>query len=171
MVKCVGELYCGLSQDSHDLPCVALRYFNVFGPRQDPNSPYSGVIARFVRQLVRGEGLTVFGDGEQSRDFVAVQNVVEANLLACRAADAPGHTLNIGSGRAMTINNLVRLLGELTGTEPEVTHASPRPGDIRHSLADITLARRVLRYRVRVSTEEGLRRTVRWHLRSASEHP
>ena len=169
VAKYVGELYCGLSQDSDDLPCVVLRYFNVFGPRQDPNSPYSGVIARFLHQLIRGESLTIFGDGEQSRDFVAVQNVVEANLLACTAADAPGRTLNIGSGGAITINDLVALLGELTGTAPRVTHASPRPGDIRHSLADITQAQRLLGYRVRVSTEEGLRRTLRWYRQSAGE--
>jgi len=169
VAKFVGELYCGISRELHDLPCVVLRYFNVFGPRQDPNSPYSGVIARFIRQLIRGETLTIFGDGEQSRDFVAVQNVVEANLLACRAADSPDHTLNIGSGGAMTINDLVRLLGELIGTAPRVTHASPRPGDIRHSLADITRAQRLLGYRVRVSTEEGLRRTLQWHLQSAGE--
>ena len=169
VAKYVGELYGGLYQDSHDLPCVVLRYFNVFGPRQDPNSPYSGVIARFVRQLVRGEGLTVFGDGEQSRDFVAVQNVVEANLLACRAADAPGHTINIGSGSAMTINELLGLLGELIGTTPKVTYASPRPGDIPHSVADITQAQRLLGYRVRVSTEEGLRRTLQWYRQSGGE--
>lgn len=169
VAKYVGEVYGGLYHDLHDLPCVVLRYFNVFGPRQDPNSPYSGVIARFLRQLIRGESLTIFGDGEQSRDFVAVQNVVEANLLACSAADAPGHTLNIGSGCAMTVNDLVRLLGELIGTAPKVTHASPRAGDIRHSLANITRAQRLLGYRLRVSTEEGLRRTLQWHLQAAEE--
>lgn len=168
VAKHVGELYCRVFHELYGLETVALRYFNVFGPRQDPSSPYSGVIARFILQLVRGEGLKIFGDGEQLRDFVPVENVVEACLLACTSARAAGEVINVGCGEATTVNRLVEMLGEIVGSPCEVTYGPPREGDIRYSVADIGRARELLGYQVQVSVEEGLRSTVGWY-RAAGE--
>ena len=158
--KLVGERYCKLYYDLYGLETVSLRYFNVFGPDQDPHSEYSAVIPKFITKLLAKEPITVYGDGEQSRDFTYVENVVEANLLALRANDAPGHVCNIGCGERIDLNHLIRFLEEITGGKAEVTYGASRAGDVRHSLADITQARRLLGYEPKVMAKEGLRRTV-----------
>jgi UDP-glucose 4-epimerase len=142
------------------LETVSLRYFNVFGADQDPHSEYSAVIPKFITKLLARESLTIYGDGEQSRDFTYVDNVVEANLLALRAIDALGHVCNIGCGERITLNKLIRLLEEILGTEANVNYTDPKAGDVRHSLADITWAHRLLGYEPKVMLKEGLRRTV-----------
>ena len=158
--KLVGERYCKLYYDLYGLETVSLRYFNVFGPDQDPYSEYSAVIPKFITKLATKQPLTVYGDGEQSRDFTYVENVVEANLLALEAAEAPGQVCNIGCGERITLNALIHLLEEVMGTRAEVNYAQSKPGDVRHSLADITSARRLLGYEPKVMAREGLRRTV-----------
>jgi nucleoside-diphosphate-sugar epimerase len=163
VAKHAGELYCRVHYHLHGLETVVLRYFNAFGPRQDPSSPYSGVIAVFIRALLQGKDITIFGDGEQSRDFVSVENIVQANLLACRAPGAPGQVINIGCGERTTIRELAEMLKELTGASVGLRHGPARAGDVRHSVADIARARELLGYRVEVSVREGLRRTVAWY--------
>lgn len=158
--KLVGERYCKLYYDLYGLETVSLRYFNVFGADQDPHSEYSAVIPKFITKLLAKEPLTIYGDGEQSRDFTYVDNVVEANLLALRAIDAVGHVCNIGCGARITLNELTRLLEEILGTKANVDYTDPRAGDVRHSLADITKARHLLGYEPKVMVQEGLRRTV-----------
>jgi UDP-N-acetylglucosamine/UDP-N-acetyl-alpha-D-glucosaminouronate 4-epimerase len=158
--KLVGERYSKLYYELYRLETVSLRYFNVFGPDQDPASEYSAVIPKFINSLLAEKSLTVYGDGEQSRDFTHVDNVVAANLLALRAFDAPGQVCNIGCGDRISLNQLIRLLEEITGIKAEVTYTAPKAGDVRHSLADIALARRLLGYEPKIMVEEGLRRTV-----------
>jgi UDP-glucose 4-epimerase len=154
--KLTSEYYLGVFGRLYGVEGVSLRYFNVFGPRQDPRSPYSGVISIFVERLLAGTQPTVFGDGEQCRDFVYVQNVVEANLLAGTAPGAAGRCYNIGCGRRTTLNELLRTLGRLSGKPLQASYAPAREGDIRESLADISRAERELGYRPRISVEEGL---------------
>jgi len=163
IAKYIGELYCRSFFDAHGLETVVLRYFNVFGPRQDSSSPYSGVIAKFIDGLLGGDGITIFGDGKQSRDFVPVENVVAANLLACTEPDAPGAVINIGCGEQLAVARLAKLLADLTGVRGSVKHEPERPGEVRHSVADITRAKKILGYRVDVSVLDGLRRTVAWY--------
>jgi nucleoside-diphosphate-sugar epimerase len=158
--KLVGERYCKLYYDLYGLETVSLRYFNVFGPGQDPHSEYSAVIPKFITKLLAKEPLTVYGDGEQSRDFTYVENVVEANLLALRAIEVSGNVCNIGCGERITLNKLIRLLEEILGVKANVNYVAARAGDIRHSLADVTLARRLLSYEPKVMVKEGLRRTM-----------
>ncbi|MEK7823424.1 MAG: SDR family oxidoreductase [Candidatus Eisenbacteria bacterium] len=160
--KFTGELYCKVFTRVYGLETVSLRYFNVFGPRQDPTSQYSAVIPRFIRALMAGERPVIYGDGEQSRDFTYVKNVVEATLLACTAPGAAGETLNIATGERITLNQLLRLIGELLEVRAESIHEAPRQGDVRHSLADIGKARRLLSYSPSVSMKEGLRQTIEW---------
>ena len=163
VAKLVGEYYCQVFTRSYGLETVSLRYFNVFGPRQDPGSEYSGVISRFVRALQAGEQPVIYGDGEQSRDFTYISNVVNANLRAAESSAANGKTINIGNGESVTINELFQTLKELTGKQsvtPEYRDA--RAGDVRHSLADLSLAESVLGYTSRVGLEEGLRLTLEW---------
>ena len=169
VAKHVGELHCRVFYDAYGLETVVLRYFNVFGPRQDADSPYSGVIARFLDDLLSGDGITIFGDGEQSRDFVPVENVVAANLLACTAAEAAGEVINIGCGEGVTINRLVEILTDLTGAAANVAHGPARVGEVRHSVADIRRAKELLGYRVGVTVLDGLRRTVAWYRTPNSE--
>ena len=163
--KLVGERYCKLYYDLYGLETVSLRYFNVFGPDQDPHSEYSAVIPKFISRLVAGESLTVYGDGEQSRDFTYVENVVEANLLTLEAIAAPGHVCNIGCGERINLNYLIRLLEEVTGFKADVNYTAPKVGDVRDSLADIALARRLLGYKPKVMVREGLRQTVQRFLK------
>lgn len=158
--KLVGEWYCRLYHDLYGLETVILRYFNVFGPLQDPNSEYSAVIPKFITRLLAGERLTVYGDGEQSRDFTYIDNVVDANLLALTKADGAGKVFNIGCGGRISLNQLIQKLGSIMGVSPAVNYLAPRTGDVRDSLAAIDLARRYLGYVPSVSVEEGLRRTV-----------
>jgi UDP-glucose 4-epimerase len=147
---------------------VALRYFNIFGPRQDPSSPYSGVLAKFITQMLRGEQPTIFGDGEQSRDFTYIDNTVEANLLACKAPaeQAAGKVFNVATGRRVTLNETFKLLQPLTSYSGVPAYAEERGGDIKHSLADISLAEKHLGYKPKVNFEEGLRKTVEWYRES-----
>ena len=158
--KFVGERYCKLYYGLYGLETVSLRYFNVFGPGQDPYSEYSAVIPKFISALLARKPITVYGDGEQSRDFTYVDNVVEANLIAMGVGDAPGKVFNIGCGERISLNTLIDLLKRILGAEATVNHVDPKPGDVRHSLADITLASRILGYRPKIMVEEGLRRTV-----------
>jgi nucleoside-diphosphate-sugar epimerase len=158
--KLAAESYCRLFHALYGLPTVALRYFNVFGPRQDPKSEYAAVVPRFVTAAKSGGEAVVHGDGEQSRDFTFVANVVEANLLACRAgADALGKAFNIACGERISLNGLLGVLGDLNGRKVCARHEAPRAGDIRHSLAGIELAARHLGFRPRVALREGLERT------------
>jgi nucleoside-diphosphate-sugar epimerase len=167
--KLTGEMYGQVFQRVYGLEFVSLRYFNVFGPRQDPASPYSGVLSLFNAALMRGTRPTVNGDGEQSRDFTYIANVVQANLLACCASGAPGLAINVGTGNRYTLNQTLALLEGITGQPALANYAPPREGDIRHSQADISLARQVLGYNPRVGFKEGLSRTWEWFLRE-SEH-
>jgi len=157
--KFVGERYCKLYQDLHGLQTVSLRYFNVFGPAQDPDSEYSAVIPKFITRLLRGQPLTIFGDGEQSRDFTYVDNVVEANLLALKANDAPGKVINIGCGEALSLNRLIDHLQAILGTTAVVEYQPARAGDVRDSLAAIDLARAALGYSPRIAVGAGLKMT------------
>jgi len=161
--KFVGEAYAQVFGRVYGLQNVSLRYFNVFGPRQDPDSPYSGVLSRFITALQNGAQLVVFGDGEQSRDFTYVENVVEANLLACEAPKASGMVFNIGVGGRFTLNRTLQLLEKFAGKPAQPRYDPPRDGDILHSQADISLARKLLDYNPRVGFEEGLRRTWEWY--------
>jgi UDP-glucose 4-epimerase len=142
-----------------------LRYFNIFGPRQDPNSPYSGVLAKFITQMLRGEKPTIFGDGSQSRDFTYIDNAVSANLLAAQApaAKVAGRVFNVATGTRVDLNQTFALLKKLTAYSGNVKHAPEREGDIKHSLADITLAAVAFGYQPTVSFEEGLQRSVDWY--------
>jgi nucleoside-diphosphate-sugar epimerase len=158
--KLVGERYCRLYYRLYGLETVSLRYFNVFGPSQDPHSEYSAVIPKFISAMLANKKVTIYGDGEQSRDFTYVDNVVDANLSALRAPQAAGQLCNIGCGERITLNSLVALLEKILGVKAEVSYAAQRPGDVRHSLADITLAKRVLGYEPKIGVEDGLRRTV-----------
>jgi nucleoside-diphosphate-sugar epimerase len=158
--KFVGERYCKLYNDLYGLETVSLRYFNVFGPSQDPWSEYSAVIPKFATRLQSRQPLVVFGDGEQSRDFTYVDNVVEANILAIKAQRTAGAVINVGCGEGLTLNRLIRFLEEILQVQAVVDYEPPRRGDVRHSLADISLARDVLGYQPKVTLVEGLRRTV-----------
>jgi nucleoside-diphosphate-sugar epimerase len=166
--KLIGEGYCKLYHDLFGLETVCLRYFNVFGPHQDPHSEYSAVIPKFITRLLANQPITIHGDGEQSRDFTFIDNVVEANLLALKAPDAAGKMCNIGCGEHITLNRLVMLLGQHLGVNAKVIHAPPKPGDVRHSLADIERAKAVLHYRPKITVEEGLRRTIAWYKSQAA---
>ena len=165
--KYAGELYCQAFVRLYGIETVVLRYFNVFGPRQDPTSQYAAVIPLFISALQRGEAPRVFGDGEQSRDFTYVANVVEANLLACQAPDASGRVINIACGERITINDLIRALQQLLKVDTDPVYDQPRPGDVKHSVADITRARELLGYETVVAFEEGLRRTAEWFAKDA----
>jgi UDP-glucose 4-epimerase len=144
---------------------VSLRYFNIFGPRQDANSEYSAVLARFITRMLSGKRPVIYGDGEQSRDFTYIDNAVAANLLACTrpAAEVAGRVFNIAGGKRVTINEVFRLVKKLTGFAGEPQHEAERAGDIKHSLADIGRAQKHLGYEPAVDLEEGLRRTVEWY--------
>jgi nucleoside-diphosphate-sugar epimerase len=160
--KFVGERYCQLYFALYQFETVSLRYFNVFGPSQDPDSEYSAVIPKFASRLSQGAPLIVYGDGEQSRDFTYVDNVVEANLLALRAPRAAGSVINVGCGQRITLNCLIRNLEEIFQARATVRYEARRPGDVRDSLADISRAQKLLGYQPRVEVTEGLRRTVAW---------
>jgi UDP-glucose 4-epimerase len=160
--KQIGEIYGRVFQELYGIEFVALRYFNVFGPRQDPGSPYSGVLSIFNVALLNGTQPTVYGDGEQSRDFVYVGNVVEANLLAAEAKGGAGQIMNIGTGIRSTLNQTLALLEKITGRPAKAKYAPARDGDIRDSQADIALAREALGYHPRVGFEEGLKKTWEW---------
>ena len=163
--KLAGELYMAAFYRVYGLETVALRYFNVFGPRQDPDSPYSAVLARFITLMLRGEQPTIFGDGEQSRDFTYIDNVVSGNLLACHApaAQVAGRVFNVATGERSSLNQTFDVLAEITAYRGKPKHLEPRAGDVKHSLADITAAQTAFGYKPLVAFEDGLRRTVDWY--------
>ncbi len=163
VTKYVGELYGQTFGRCYGLENAALRYFNIFGPRQDPSSPYSGVLAKFCTAFLEDTPPVVFGDGEQTRDFTYVENAVQANLLACEAPNVSGKVFNVGVGGRVSLNEVVRALGKITGKTLEAKYDPPRDGDIRDSQADISQAREYLGYDPQVSFEEGLARTFEWY--------
>jgi UDP-glucose 4-epimerase len=165
--KLAGELYCQSFAQSFGIETVALRYFNVFGPRQDPNSPYSAVIPLFVTAMLAGRQPLIYGDGKQSRDFTFVANVVQGNLLAADAPNVSGRVLNVANGRSTTLLELIALLNQYLGTRVEPVFQPPRTGDVRESLADISEARRALGYEPQIDFEEGLRRTIAYYREAA----
>ncbi|MCA1579463.1 MAG: SDR family oxidoreductase [Acidobacteria bacterium] len=163
VAKLVGEYYCQVFTRVYGLETVSLRYFNVFGPRQDPSSQYSGVVSRFISSLLGDERPVIFGDGEQSRDFTYIDNVVAANLSAANAPGASGKVINVANGERITLNELLAELKDLTGKQ-DVTaeYREPRVGDVRHSLADNSMARELLGFESKVGLREGLKRTIDW---------
>lgn len=163
ITKLVGEMYAKVFTQTYGLETVSLRYFNIFGPRQDPTSPYSGVLSLFITSLLQGKQPTIFGDGEQSRDFTFIDNAVQANLLACKAPQVVGKVLNVATGERQTLNKTFATLRRIIGADVEPIYAAPRPGDILHSQADITQARQHLGYEPTVLFEEGLEKTVAWY--------
>jgi nucleoside-diphosphate-sugar epimerase len=163
VTKYVGELYGQTFGRCYGLENVALRYFNIFGPRQDPSSPYSGVLAKFCTAFLEETPPVVFGDGEQTRDFTYVENAVQANLLACEAPNVSGKVFNVGVGGRVSLNDVLRELGKITGKKLETKYEPPRDGDIRDSQADISQAKEFLGYEPPVSFEEGLARTFEWY--------
>jgi nucleoside-diphosphate-sugar epimerase len=163
ITKYVGELYARVFGCVYGLENTSIRYFNVFGPRQDPTSQYSGVLSRFMLAALRGEQPVVYGDGEQSRDFTFVENVVDETLRACEAQNASGKVFNGGTGARITLNEVLRLLEKITGKKIQAKYDPPRTGDIRHSQADTSRARSILGFNLRVPFEEGLERTWEWY--------
>lgn len=161
--KLFGEMYCQVFTRAYGLETVGLRYFNVFGPRQDATSQYSGVLALFIPAVLQRRRPTIYGDGLQSRDFTYVQNVVEGNLLACTTPGVAGEVFNVACGDRITVNSMLQQINRITGKDISPIYADPRPGDIKHSQADITKAKERLGYRPQVSFEEGLRRTIEWY--------
>ncbi len=162
--KLAGELYCQAFAAMGEIETVALRYFNVFGPRQDPNSEYSAVIPRFITLLLAGKRPTIFGDGYQSRDFTFVGDVVAANLLAADAPHVSGQMFNVACGRQINLLDMLAQLNRLLGTDIEPIFAPARAGDVRESLADITQARQALKYEPRVRFDDGLRRSIDYYV-------
>jgi UDP-glucose 4-epimerase len=165
VAKLAGEYYMTSFWRCYGLETVCLRYFNVFGPRQDSHSPYSGVLAKFITQMLTGEQPVIFGDGKQSRDFTYVENVVQANLLACNAPAmrAVGKVFNIAGGQRTDLNQMYEVLQKLTGYSASAKYQPERQGDVKHSLADLSRAEKYLEYRPTVNFEEGLRRTLEWY--------
>lgn len=163
--KLTGEHYMQAFASVYGLETVCLRYFNIFGPRQDANSQYSAVLAKFITQMQQNESPTIFGDGEQSRDFTFVANAVQANLKACVAsgAEVSGGVFNIATGTRFSLNQTFEMLRRIIGFSGPAKYAESRTGDVKHSLADISLAQKHLGYSADVSFEEGLRRTVEWY--------
>lgn len=163
VTKLCGEWYCSVISEIHGLPTVSLRYFNVFGPRQDPNSQYAAVIPIFVRQLLEGQSPTIYGDGEQSRDFTFISNVVEANIRGCEANTQGAKVYNVACGDRFDLNYLYGRLKSLLGSGLEAQYGPPRQGDVKHSQADIGAVSKELGFKVGIGFEEGLETTVDWY--------
>jgi nucleoside-diphosphate-sugar epimerase len=163
LTKLTGEYFCRIFTEVFGLEAVPLRFFNIFGPRQNPHSPYTGVLSKFIVAYLSDETPVIFGDGEQSRDFTYVANVVDAVLRACAAPDAAGRAINVGVGASFTLNQTIAVLNRIFERDVKPRYVAPRPGDVRHSRADVTLARQLLCYEAKVSFEEGLRMTVDWY--------
>ena len=161
--KLAGEKYCQVFSRIYGLHTVALRYFNVFGPRQNPDSQYSAVIPKFIKAILQDKQPVIYGDGEQSRDFTFVQNVVEANILATEVDCPPGMVMNCAAHQRITLNELVATINQILGKDIAPIYTDPRPGDIKHSFADISRIQEVLGYQPRILFEEGLRRTIAWY--------
>ena len=162
LTKFAGERYGQLFYKLYGLPTVCLRYFNVFGPRQDPKSQYSAAIPKFIMAILHDQPLVIYGDGEQSRDFTYVDNVVKANILTAKSKIA-GEVINIACGKSITLNQIVALINKTLGKKAKPSHLSCRPGDIKRSLADITKAQKLLNYKPIIEFEEGLKRTIEWY--------
>ena len=162
ITKLVGEQYCKVFYELYGLETVSLRYFNVFGPRQDPKSEYAAVIPKFIASMLKNERPVIYGDGEQSRDFTYVQKNVDATLLACEVKAAAGELFNIACGEMITLNELVEKLNVILGKNIEPTYIDPQLGDVKHSMADISLARKVLEFEPKYDFEYGLRKTIDW---------
>ena len=161
--KYTGELYARVFATIYGLPTVSLRYFNIFGPYQDPASEYAAVIPKFIKLMLQGERPVIYGDGEQSRDFTYIENAVEANLLACRSPKVgQGEVINVACGEHYSLNQLVAALNEILDTAIEPLYTKPRRGDVRHSQADISRARELLNYKVQIDFQEGLHRTIQF---------
>jgi UDP-glucose 4-epimerase len=161
--KLAGELYCKAFTSCYGLETISIRYFNVFGPRQDPASQYAAAIPAFVTAILNGTSPTVYGDGEQTRDFTYIDNVVYGNLLAAKAKRTEGETVNVACGENVSVNRVIERTNELLGTSVQPTHVEPRPGDVRHSTADIRLARELLGYEPQVAFDEGLKRAIEYY--------
>jgi nucleoside-diphosphate-sugar epimerase len=165
--KYTGELYARVFANLYGLETVSLRYFNIFGPYQDPASEYAAVIPKFIQSMLKDEAPTIYGDGEQSRDFTYIDNAVEANLLACKSKTVGrGEVINVACGESYSLNQLVAALNEILGTEISPIYTESKPGDVKHSLAAIERAKELLGYDVKVDFREGLRRTVEWFRKS-----
>ena len=161
--KLAAEKYCKVFYEIYGLETVCLRYFNVFGPNQDPSSQYSAAIPKFITAILNGSQPTIYGDGEQSRDFTYVENVVQANLLACEAEKVGGEVLNIACGERITVNKLVGKINEILGKNVQAKYVDEREGEVKHSLASVERAKQCLGYEPRVSFEEGLKKTIEWY--------
>ncbi len=161
--KLVGEYYCSVFSGVFGLETISLRYFNVFGPCQDPSSQYAAAIPAFVTAMLKDKAPTIYGDGEQSRDFTYVDNIVEANLLAARAKRTSGEVVNIACGQAVTVNAIVDMINDLLNKDIRPTYVAPRPGDVKHSLANVTLARKLIGFEPTIQFREGLEKTIDWY--------
>jgi nucleoside-diphosphate-sugar epimerase len=164
--KLVGEYYCSVFSKVFGLQTIALRYFNVFGPQQDPASQYAAAIPAFVTAILRDQSPTIYGDGEQSRDFTYVDNVVQANLLAARAKETHGEVVNIACGEAVTVNAIIGMINQLLGKNVKPIYAPARAGDVKHSLADITAAKKLIGFKPVLLFREGLEKSIDWYRRN-----
>jgi UDP-glucose 4-epimerase len=169
--KSMGTQYCQLFTRLYGFETVVIRYFNVFGPRQDPGSPYSGVISLFSTALIEGRQPVIYGDGEQTRDFTYVANVVDGVLRACTAPDAAGEAINVACGTRISLNDLLRVMNDIVGTNLHAVYKDARAGDVKDSQADITKAKTLLGYTPLVGLEEGLRHTLEWCRTQSATHP
>jgi len=163
VAKLTGEYYCSVFCKIFGLETISLRYFNVFGPQQDPASQYAAAIPAFVTAILKDEPPTIYGDGEQSRDFTYIDNVVDANLLAARAKRTQGEVVNIACGQAVTVNEIIDMINKLLGKNVKPKYTDPRPGDVKHSLADITAAKNLIDFKPKVSFNDGLRLAIDWY--------
>jgi UDP-glucose 4-epimerase len=161
--KLAGEYYCSVFYRVYGLETISLRYFNVFGPHQDPTSQYAAAIPAFVTAILKDKPPTIYGDGSQSRDFTYVENIVEANLFAARAKQTKGEVINIACGQAVTVNEIIDMINEIVGKNVKPIYAAPRPGDVKHSLADISLAKKLIAFKPKVSFRDGLQKAIEWY--------
>ena len=163
VAKLVGEHYCSVFYKVFGLETISLRYFNVFGPQQDPTSQYAAAIPAFVTAILKDQPPTIYGDGEQSRDFTYIDNVVEANLLAAKAEKTTGQTVNIACGQAVTVNQIIGMINDIVGKSVKPNYTEPRAGDVKHSLADISLAEKSIGYQPTISFKDGLELAIDWY--------
>jgi nucleoside-diphosphate-sugar epimerase len=161
--KLTGEYYCSVFHEVYGLETISLRYFNVFGPHQDPTSQYAAAIPAFVTAILQDKPPTIYGDGEQSRDFTYVDNVVDANLLAARVKHTAGEVVNIACGQAVTVNETIAIINELLGKDIKPKYEPPRPGDVKYSLADISLAKKIIGFRPKIQFKQGLQKAIDWY--------
>lgn len=162
LTKLAGEYYCRIFSEVYGLETITLRYFNVFGPRQDPESQYAAVIPKFIESLLKDKAPTIYGDGEQTRDFTYIENVVSANLLAARVEQTQGEVVNVATNTRISLNHLYSTLQKILGKDILPIYSEPRPGDVKHSLADISRAQKLLNYETLVELEQGLQKTIDW---------